>query len=414
MKRNKIHRKLSGLHQHISSGAAHQPPPAKPPPKLPGRYHRMAEALLAPLQMQRSGTFCLKRTHYGFGYCHGQVELKTPDKQACLPLTAFAAQDTPGEVALADLVFFDTETTGLGGAGVVPFLIGCGSYTKTGFEVRQYIIPDYSDEAAMLEALMDEFSEKRTIVSYNGRAFDIPILRDRLIINRVGREVPQAGHIDLLHGTRRLYKRRLADCSLTNVERELLAFYRQEDVPGFLVPSVYFDWVGQENLDLMPGVMEHNCLDILSLAFVAEKIADAFQSDGASLVQTDDLHSLARVYGRRQQNQRVVGIYQRLEPMETERLKPDALFFHAQAFKRTGDWSQAVDVWNRLAGLDSREGYWAALELAKYFEHRVKDLPQALKQALAAAKACPYGPAHQHALKHRIKRLRRKVQQSAS
>ena len=364
----------------------------------------MAEHLGAELITNHAGTYCLKRTLYPHDYQHGRVSMSSLDPGRPLALSAFSPDGRSDEVSLWQTMFFDTETTGLGGAGVVPFLIGCGSFTLEGFEVRQYIIPDYSDETAMLEALLDEFGEQTTVVSYNGKAFDAPIIQDRMIINRVARQVPMADHIDLLHATRRLFRRRLQDCTLGNVERRLFGFERTDDIPGYLIPSVYFDWLSEQNLDLMGGVVEHNCLDIISLAFLADHIARIFDNAGQSLEATEDIHSLARIYGRRKQNDEVNRLYNRIAGDRPGDLAEDVRWFHSLALKRGGEWDQAVSIWLGLASGHSREGYRANLELAKYHEHRTKDHDRATEYARCARRVCPF-PSHLKALDHRLRRL---------
>jgi uncharacterized protein YprB with RNaseH-like and TPR domain len=405
MSSENLRHKLGALHNHVAG-----PSPKKAPTteRCPPRYHALADALGGELIPHHAGAYVLRRTVYPFGHRHGMVSLDSLMSDGTLPLSAFTTEDCSERIDLSQLVFFDTETTGLGGVGAVPFLCGCGSWTSRGFEVRQYTMPDYSDEAAMLEVLADEFGHDKWIVSYNGRAFDLPILRDRMIVNRVAREVPQAGHVDLLHGTRRLFRRRLADCTLTNIERELFGFHRNGDIPGYLIPSVYFEWLSEENLDLMPDIIEHNCLDIVSLAFLADHIAQVFATAGESLSEADDLHSLARVYGRRRQNDRVTDIFERLAHGNSD-LDDDVILFHASAFKRSGRWEQAVALWCRLEGTDSREAYWANLELAKYYEHQTRDLQRAVDCAKRAREICPYGTTHQTQLKRRLSRLNLKM-----
>ncbi len=232
-----------------------------------------------------------------------------------------------------------------------------------------------------------------------------------MIVNRVARDIPTADHIDLLHSARRLFRRRLADCTLTNVERELFDFHRDDDVPGYLIPSIYFDWLSERRLDDMVGVLEHNRLDIVSLWFLANHIARAFESNGASLDESDDLHSLARVYARRRDNERVVGLYNRIDELSGGHSKPDVALFHAQAFKRAGDLDQAVRLWQSICEQDGREAYWANLELAMYNEHKARDYHRAYHYAQVAARICPYGSSHRPRLNHRLQRLAAKKKQ---
>jgi len=406
MRKSNLEDRLKRMARITGSGLGGAPARAQ---ALPPRYRRLAEAVGGDLVSGPGGTFCRVTRRYPFGHPYGVTQLTRPDDNGEVALSSFSAHEVAGETRLNDLLFFDTETTGLGGAGAVPFLIGCGSLTPAGFEIRQYLLPDYSDEAAMLEEILTEFDPGRTAVSYNGAAFDMTLLKARLIINRVAREVPCAGHIDLLHPTRRLYRRRLADCSLSNVEREIFRFFRAGDVPGYLVPSVYFDWLEAENSDQLDQVLEHNRLDILSLFFLLTHIDEVFRSDGINLYHSDDIYSLSRVFGRRHRHDKIVANYERLDSPLPAPLTPEMLWYHAMAFKRAGELNRAVELWTRLAETESREAFKALTELAKYHEHCTRDLNQACQRAGQAVELCPPEGSLRRAALHRLDRLRKKV-----
>ncbi|MBD3404313.1 hypothetical protein GF420_15595 [candidate division GN15 bacterium] len=377
-------------------------------PSYPERYYRLADTLGGELIDRDSGAYCLVRTLYPWGEPFGSVVLERPDNNAVISRSAFSSHDCDGCAPVPSLLCFDTETTGLGGSGAVAFLIGFGSLTDNGFEVRQYVLPDYSDETAMLEDVLAECTDDRTLVSYNGAAFDVPVVRDRMIINRVSRHFEPAGHIDLLHPTRRLFRRRLRDCTLTNIERELFAFYRDDDIPGYLIPSVYFEWLGEESLEAMEQVLEHNRLDILTLYFLSLHINTVFASEGASLDRADDIHSLSRVFGRRRQHEQVIRLYRSITET-SEKLAGDALLYHSLMLKRSGQMEEAVELWESLLETDSREAYTAAIELAKYCEHRLKDCPRALAYTRRAVELRPDSDAQWALLERRLLRLKTKV-----
>jgi uncharacterized protein YprB with RNaseH-like and TPR domain len=140
-------------------------------------------------------------------------------------------------------LFLDTETTGLsGGAGMVVFLCGFGFFQNDSFRVVQYFLPDYSDEPLLLRAAAEHITSDTIVVSYNGKAFDWPMLAGRWAINRLDIPVP-ADHLDALYPARSLFRRLGEDCSLTTLERTLLAFDRGDDIPGYLIPSKYFDYL---------------------------------------------------------------------------------------------------------------------------------------------------------------------------
>lgn len=374
----------------------------------PKRYRTMARVLGGELITGEAGAYCLVRTVYPYGYRLGDIKLESPEPSVTVSHSAFSAQETEGATHPERLLFFDTETTGLGGSGAVAFLIGLGSLTAEGFEVRQYVLPDYSDETAMLEDVLAECRDDLTLVSYNGAAFDVPLVRDRMIINRVTRSFGPSDHLDLLHATRRLYRRRLGDCTLTNVEREIFGFYRNDDIPGYLIPSVYFEWLGSESLDAMEQVLEHNRFDILTLFFLAFRLNEAFVSGGRSLDRADDIHSLSRIFGRRKQHDRVVDLYRAINET-AEDVAADALLYHSMALKRSGEVEEAVSLWESLAEGDGREAFLALLELAKHSEHRLRDWERAFEYTRRAKGLVPDSERQREEIQRRLERLRSRI-----
>jgi uncharacterized protein YprB with RNaseH-like and TPR domain len=371
----------------------------------PQRYHDLAAALGGNLKPNSSGCYCrLDSTADSFNQL-GRLKLGPLLATGSFPLAAFTLQETPGKINVGDLLFVDTETTGLGGTGTVPFLVGCGGLRNDRFEIRQYLLPDYSDETALLEDLLAEFTPDRTLVTYNGAAFDLPLLRDRLIITRVARTIAFAAHLDLLHSSRRLFKRRIKDCSLVNVEREVFGHLRREDIPGYLIPSVYFEWLNQQETSNLRLVLEHNRQDILTLFYLCHHIAAAFESGGKSLDDINDLHSLSRVFGRRNQTSRAISIFDRMEGEAESELSADILLYHSFMLKRSRDWPRACAIWQVLIDRPGREGYWASVELAKYYEHRETDIGRAREYTRRALELCPYGEDHRRRLDYRLERL---------
>ena len=395
--------KLNRISQHVSSGQ-------KSHSALPSRYTKLADHLGGELTRTSGGTFVTVKTVYPATHFHGSVLLEDAISAVPYPFSAFTAHDDPTQVDPNNLLFIDTETTGLGGAGAVPFLIGYGRLVNSTFEITQFLIPDYADETAMLETLLEQVHKQATLVTYNGGAFDIPLIRDRMIINRVARDFTAGGgHIDLLHPTRRLFKRRIKDCSLVNAEQQLLGFFRESDTPGYLIPAIYFDWLATEETSQLTGVLEHNRLDILSLHFLMAHIHRAFQTEGDSLRAGEDLYSLSRVYRRRSHHDKALKICDRIEHEQVE-LTAEMLLFHAQTLKKVGDWPRAAKIWEQLAPGISREGYLANIELAKYFEHRIQDYSRAVTHTKSAIRRCTYSKLEQERLVQRLKRLTTKQQ----
>ncbi|UJF35968.1 ribonuclease H-like domain-containing protein [Paenibacillus hexagrammi] len=175
--------------------------------------------------------------------------------------------DAEGGIRIEELLFFDTETTGLGvGAGNVPFLIGIGYYSAEQFVVEQLLIRNHAEEYAMLtyvQALMSRFSR---LVSYNGRTFDWPLLKNRFIMNRIKIDDSHILQLDLLYPSRSLWRNTLPSCRLSKVEESRLDFERSDDVPGSMAPTLYFQYLAEQDPNILQGVLTHNEHDILTLA----------------------------------------------------------------------------------------------------------------------------------------------------
>jgi len=406
MARTQLTNKLNRLKRHMGDSS-----PAMSKPKIPSRYLDFAKILGGKLITNHAGNYCLIRTVFPICYRHGSHELTIAGINGPLPLAAFDASSDSETIDFGSVIFIDTETTGLGGAGAVAFLIGVGRIIEEGFELLQYIIPDYSDETAMLEDLNSIFSDELTVVTFNGKSFDLPLLTDRLIINRVGRKLNFKHHLDLLHSARRIFKRRLQCCTLTNLERELFDFHRTDDIPGYLVPSVFFDWLNGEDLSMMNAVIEHNQLDIVSLFFLARLIAEAYSTTGGSLGYSEDLHSLSKWFDRRKEREKIEVVYNQAE-MLSENMSAEAVLFYARSFKRLRRFDESIELLSKVTSENSRHGFLANIELAVHYEHRTKDLHKALEHAAQAGR-CKEIPSGQKVnLRKRVERLKLKLKRN--
>lgn len=187
------------------------------------------------------------------------------------------AAQVAGRPALAQVpthewVFLDTETTGLaGGAGTLVFLVGLGQFTEQAFLVRQYFLRDPGEEPAMLEALRQDLEAAGGFVTFNGQAFDLPLLDMRYAVSlRQAPSLSTRPHLDLLFPSRRLWQSTLPDCSLATIEHAILGVEREQaDVPGALIPALYLDYLRSGNAGEISRVVYHNAMDILSLVSLA-------------------------------------------------------------------------------------------------------------------------------------------------
>lgn len=302
----------------------------------------------------------------------------------------------------SELAFFDVETTGLsGGTGTYVFLAGLGSFVEGAFLLRQYFLADMESERAMLSLLVRDLSRFKGLVSYNGRAFDMPLLETRMTLSRLRNPCRNQNHLDLLHTVRRLYRRRWPSCRLADAEKHLLGVERVDDMPGHLIPSCYFDYIRAGRASQLKRVFRHNADDILSIACCLAFVGALFSR--ANLDGSDAL-ALAHWWELRADVERAKGYYRAALPLLYG--SPEwawAARRYATILKRAGSIEDAVELWRRLWGEGDPE---AGLELAKHWEHREHDFAAA--EAAAAALLERSSEAERLALEHRLARILRK------
>ncbi len=295
-----------------------------------------------------------------FGSYHGEKLLGESLEES---LVFFGHED-------GSVVFMDTETTGLaGGTGTVVFILGLGRITGAELHVAQYLLTEFSGEAALLSYGEEFLRGARTFVTYNGKSFDHPLLTARYRLAGLADPFGPLRHIDLLHPTRRAFRNHWADCTLRTAEERLLGFRRVDDLPGSEAPQTWFDWVRYGETKNMPRVIQHNGLDILSLAVLIPALRDAFENPGAREM---NLRAIARHFERQSDE---AAAYEYLLA-NRRHLNPDAALELARLSRRREDWELAVDIWYELAAFDHVE---AIERLAKYHEHVARNVPVALK-----------------------------------
>jgi len=312
----------------------------------------------------------------------------------------------------SDWAFLDTETTGLaGGSGTCAFLVGIGRITPEGFRVRQFFMRDYCEEASLLDAVARHLAPFRVLITYNGRSFDQPLLETRYRLNRSRPPFGQLEHLDLLYGARRLWKLRYESCRLVDLETQVLGFEREGDVPGALIPYLYFEYLRTGHAARMLGVFHHNATDILTLACLTGIVPLAFKDpENLPFRHGAEMAGIARWLREAGDLEQARGLFRRA----IQAGMPDELIFRtlwdlAALERKLGADEQAVAMWTDLAGVRNPFRIPALEELAKHYEHRQKDLGRALETTRAALD-------HEEspALRRREERLIRRTQTSRS
>jgi uncharacterized protein YprB with RNaseH-like and TPR domain len=325
-----------------------------------------------------------------------------------------------GASARPPFVFFDLETTGLsGGAGTQAFLVGCGWFEDDGsFTTRQYLLARYSDERAMLAAVAEELGRAGALVSFNGKSFDAPVLETRYLFHRLEWTASRQPHIDVLHPARRFWKE--DDCSLIALEQQLLGKSREGDVPGFEIPARYFQFVRTGDARPLAGIVEHNRLDVVSLAALTSRLLEIVRGGPDYAENAREALALGHVYTRARAEARAIEAFERavtLAATSRSRRAPlvtaDALRALAVAYRRARRFDDAARCWTALieSGCSNNVEREAIEALAIHHEHRRRDLESARLFAIrnVASVRSETRRALQHTAQRRLDRIERKI-----
>lgn len=325
------------------------------------------------------GRCFVAETHYPLDHLHGDAALSDLLGISRDALALLGADARLGLLDPERMVLLDTETTGLaGGTGTFVFLIGLGYFADGAFRVEQYFLRDPSEERAMLRVLGSVLERFETVVTFNGKCFDWPLIETRHLYTRVLLRPSAPLHLDLLYPARRLFKRRVGSCALGDLESSVLRMPpRADDVPGWLIPSLYFEYLRRRDGRPLAPVFAHNRRDILSMVALAVRMARQIE-EPLAIEDPIDLYSVGRLFEDVERIERAIACYERALGLTDHALdRTDTLTRLAGAYKRLRDAERAVDLWEAMVGADVRSIY-PYVELAKHLEHRRKDAARAL------------------------------------
>jgi uncharacterized protein YprB with RNaseH-like and TPR domain len=391
----------------VKLGAEEARPPQKNYPVdvvLPGRY-----------QWTPHGEAFLVENHYPPVYQHGQRALKLPSQLEII--SAWAGLPDLTETSAESFAFLDTETTGLaGGAGTFAFMVGVGRYEGDDFHLAQFFLRDPAEEPAMLAALDEFLAPCQILVTFNGKSFDLPLLQGRFITNGWERPWAPAAHLDLLHLARKLWRHRLPSRALGDLETHILEVSRTEnEVPGWMVPQMYTDYLRSRDARPLKGVFYHNEVDILSLVALLGHMAEVLEAQPAEgLITHPDLVAVARICEDAGIMERSARLYEHsLDAGLPESARREARFRLSYIHKRAGDYPRAVTLWKQAA---AQGELYAHEELAKYYEHSEGDFNLARRwtvSALAIIQSPDFPVIERYQwlapLEHRLARLARRL-----
>lgn len=361
------------------------------------------------------GSFFLGERRYPLDHVHGRFPLRD-----LLDYGGAVAADLSGQADWRGLdfrraAFIDTETTGLaGGTGIYTFLVGVGFFSNEHFCLEQYFMRDHGEEPAMIAALRERLAALDAVISFNGRAFDLPLLETRFVCNRLALPLVAAPHLDLLLPARRLWRTRLDSCALGSLETNVLGVRRTgEDVPGHVIPSLYFQYLHDGDARSMGSVFYHNVVDVLSMVTLATVLGHHLTAPDAAGIHAVDRYSLGRLYETLGRADEAAAAYRRALadslPPDVRRVARRRLSFLC---KRQGWWDEALTVWQAVVEEEETTVY-AHVEMAKYYEHRAREFGVAVRytrQALDRVTTSDWDRCQTlgEELEHRLRRLERK------
>jgi uncharacterized protein YprB with RNaseH-like and TPR domain len=311
---------------------------------------------------------------YAFAELHEIIE-RWNERRSTHPLSAHGRR-------VRDLMFFDTETTGLqGGTGNTIFLLGLAQVDEEAVMVKQLFLPGPEHESALYRAFLQEVRTSTHLVTYNGKAFDWPQVKTRhTLVREEVPALPAVGHYDLLHAARRLWKHRLESCRLSMVEEQILGIVREEDTPGYMAPYLYFEFLRSQNPEHVEGVLRHNETDVLSLIALYIHISKRLLERDPLAGTGDEQLEIARWYEAIGEWESAIECYQMIMEHYPDQ-RGNAILGLANLYKSQKRWTDALTLWELYCKEHARVPATVYIELAKVYEHELHDYDKALYYA---------------------------------
>ena len=311
-------------------------------------------------------------------------------------------------LAPEDLLFLDTETTGLsGGVGTIAFEVGVGEVLGERMRITQLYLRDYDEEEDLLRRLLPLFAGKRAVVTFNGKSFDLPLLTSRCTLYRLRAPWQEMAHLDLVHPARRLYKLRLRSCTLGDLEEKILGAPRAGDIPGREVPALWAQFLRTRDEGPLQRVFEHNFQDVRAMALLLQALASAHDEPEGQM-HFEDLYSVGRIYDRAGRADVAERCYAHVVAGSCRVRAGQALH---RLYRRQGRAQDALRLLEEMAA-SGAGGTFPYVEMAKLYEHRLHDPARALR-CTDLALALSRDGAEQAELLHRRARLARRLDGSA-
>ncbi len=341
-----------------------------------------------PVEKTRRDPVQVFENSYALGSCYGQIPISM-GLQIPGPILSFFSREAEfAGLDLSSAVFLDLETTGLaGGTGTVPFLVGLAYYRDGRFRVTQFFLNEMAEEDRLVRELAQFIQDMgfKSIVSYNGKAFDVPLVETRFALHRLPCPLRGLPHLDFLFSARSLWKHKYDSCRLFHLAQQIVQAERSEDIPGAEIPLRYFQYIRSGDFSLIDPILYHNQEDLLSLlgVVVAGAVLVERNREVAERGQGDpmDLYGVARLFERAGDTTTSAALLEKALAggegltAEVSQVARKKLSHH---FKKNKDWDKALPFWREMAAGEEVDCF---RELAMYFEHTAKDYGEAIRVA---------------------------------
>jgi uncharacterized protein len=347
-----------------------------PQPKVEPRYEIDAVVAGAFLPTPLGDVFVVEQ-NYPSDHLHGSTPILSPFPLSLI--SQWANDPLIAELPLSAFAFLDTETSGLsGGTGTYAFLVGAARFIDGQFVLKQFFMRDPAEEPALLEGLADFLAPAKALVTFNGKAFDAPLLTTRYTLHRIPVPYKKYSHLDLLPLARRLWRDRLESRALKYLEEHVLGMRRtSEEVPGFEIPWLYFDYLRTHDARPLAGVFYHNAMDMVAMAALLTHMNEMITHPYDGRVEHGlDFIALGKLFEDLGHVEDAARLFERgLELDISESDFSLAVKRLSILQKRRGDFEEAIRLWEKAAA----EGHmYAHIEMAKYYEHKRRDVKSAI------------------------------------
>ncbi len=356
---------------------------------------------------------------------HGRIRIGSALELKSDILALISRDDAFQTVDPAKILYLDLETTGLSpGSSNYAFMVGLGYFAGDEFRVRQHFMRDFSDEIEILDRLEAFVAQFNAVVTFNGRAFDLPLIESRFVLARRRTRLSQLPHLDLLYPSRQIWRERFESCSLKSLEYNLLGVERHGDIPGAEIPHVYFEYLRSRNPYWISKIFHHNRLDIVSMMCLLSFCHDLVAGKHLAHDWQETL-GLAFFYERRNNYEQSTLLFsEALETGADRERRVKAIRRASELHRKAGKRDEAMALWSDGAQEDGFAAIDFLRNMAIQLEHHERRYADALAlvddalDRIANLRDRGIGGAkllrHQTDFEKRRDRLRKKVPRTGS